>query len=57
MSRHHDNLMDEFNAACEAWMDAAEAASHGYTTEYAEFRAANPPPRLKDWLKAQRRDR
>jgi len=49
----HADMMSAYYAAREAWLDAQEAASNGYATEAAEFAAANPAPRLRDFMALQ----
>lgn len=59
MGRHpvsrHAVMMDAFYAARHAWNLAAEAATNGYATELAQYRADNPPPRLRDFMTGGRR--
>jgi hypothetical protein len=41
---------DAWRAAHDAWLLDLEAASNGWATEAAEFRAVSPAPRLKDFM-------
>lgn len=43
-------VTDAWRSAMQAWELEAEAAAVGYATELAEFEAANPRPRLKDFM-------
>lgn len=45
-----DFVVDAYQSASHAWELAAEAASIGYPTELAEYAAAHPRPRFKDFL-------
>lgn len=45
-----DMCVDAHQAAMHAWELQAEAVAIGYATELAEFAAAHPRPRFKDFL-------
>ena len=47
-----DLVTETYRAARDQWLLDAEAASVGYATELAEFRAAHPAPRLSDFMVA-----
>lgn len=52
-SRRHwwrDYVVDAWRSAMQAWELEAEKASNGWATELSEFRAANPQPRLRDFM-------
>lgn len=46
-----DLVWDHWHAADHAWFLAAEAATLGYATELAEYRAAHPRPNLGDFMR------
>jgi len=46
----HREFMEGYYLAVEAWERAAEAATHGYATEMAEYEATNPRPTLRAWM-------
>lgn len=46
----HRQLVENYRDARQAWEDQAEAETHGYATELAEYAEANPGPTFKAWL-------
>lgn len=54
---YHADLMESYYLAREAWEAEAEAVTLGYDTEMAEYKATNPPPRFRDWLIHNSRER
>jgi hypothetical protein len=49
-NRWHDDLMDGYYCAREAWEREAEAVTLNYETELAEYKESNPPPTFRMWL-------
>lgn len=51
------SMMAEFDAAKQAWWEAAEYATVGYRTELAEYKAAHPMPTLREFMVARKAER
>lgn len=51
-NRWRDYITDHWRCADHAWWLEAEAASNGWKTELAEFRASKPRPNLGDFMVA-----
>ena len=49
-NRWVQTITEAWRAAHDAWAAEAERVAIGYATELAEFKASNPPPRLKDFM-------
>ena len=50
-NRWRDAVTDAWSCADHAWWLEAEAASNGWATELAEYRAAHPRPNLGDFMR------
>lgn len=49
----HRQLVENYRDARDAWESIAEAETHGYATELAEYAEQNPGPTFKVWLEGQ----
>lgn len=56
-SWHHAGLVESYRAAAEAQRLRAEAVTHGYATELAEFYGREPRLTFRHWLENYREDR
>lgn len=54
-NRAHEQMMEDYYSARDAWLKAREAVALGYATEEQEFAANHPRPLLRDFMRNRER--